>query len=179
MRFWGKFWLIVLSLLLAALGAGLIWIVFYSGIFLSWAQYILNDRLYSWLVLAIGAIFIILAVAIISSSFAKREPRLATVEGCSNGQINISFSAIENMVRKASSDIIGIKELKPEIKRMNNGIVICLHVVVLPDLNIPELVNSLQETVKTQLESMSGLKVIEVKVFVANVANEQTIENKA
>ncbi len=179
MRFWNRFWLIVLSLLLAALGAGLIWMVFYADIFLSWAQYILDNRMYSWFVLAVGAVFIILAVAIISGSFAKREPRLATVEGCVNGQVNISFPAIESMVHKAASEIIGIKELKPEIKRLNSGVAIYLHVVVFPDLNIPELVNALQETVKTQLESMSGLKVAEVKVFVANVANEQNAANKA
>ena len=178
MRIWDKVWLMILSLLLMALGVGLIWIVFYSERFLFWAQFVLQHRFYPWVVVIVGAAVIVLAVAIVSGSFARRASRIAPMASASNSQVNISFPALEAMVRRASAEIAGIKELKPEIKRLANGIGIYLHVVLLSDVNIPELVNTLQERVKSQLETMSGLNVAEVKVYVANVAADGTV-NKA
>ena len=55
---------------------------------------------------------------------------------------------------------------------MADGSHIMLKDVASADANIPEVANNLQNSVKTQLENMVGLKVASVKIIVADVITD-------
>jgi len=52
---------------------------------------------------------------------------------------------------------------------------VLLEAVFLPDQNIPEISQQLQQQVKDYLQEAAGLDIIEVKVMVQNVSHEAKV----
>jgi len=98
----------------------------------------------------------------------KPSPRTDTVtvgQG-SGGDVTMSIAAVKAIIAKSVRSVEGVKELKPEVASSPNGVKIKLHTMINPEHNVPEISQALQNAVRESLESVGGLQVSEVKVFV-------------
>ncbi len=125
-----------------------------------------------------GLVFLIVGLAILGVSFkgANKEDGKkvkSIIQYNERGEINISFQAIENMVLRVSRDIHGIKETSTKVSVTEQGMVIELHVKVLPDLQIPPLAAELQGKIKEYVEDKTGMPVNEVSVSVENIVVDE------
>ncbi|MEG0862929.1 MAG: alkaline shock response membrane anchor protein AmaP [Clostridia bacterium] len=82
------------------------------------------------------------------------------------GDMSISLSALENMVKKCvdSHEMLTVNSTK--IHRGHEGIVVDLKLTLFSGVNIPLTVNALQKQIKQYITSCSGVDVQEVRVMV-------------
>ncbi|MFU2158433.1 alkaline shock response membrane anchor protein AmaP [Caldisericum sp. AR60] len=90
------------------------------------------------------------------------------------GEMGISLNTIEDLVVRAANQVNGVKEVKPRIKISQDSTSIILNVIILPDNNIPELMQNLQQTVNKYILETAGLKVSDVKIHIKSIYGSKT-----
>ena len=88
----------------------------------------------------------------------------------SMGEINISISAVENMVYNVMTKWEDIKANRIKIKRHQEGIAVTVNITGPSEKVIPELVEELQRSIKEHLEVMTGISVVGVSVVLDNIS---------
>ena len=82
------------------------------------------------------------------------------------GDLSISMSAMENMVRKCVDAHGELKANSIRIHHARDGVIISLRIALANGVNIPIVVNALQKQIKQYITSCSGVDVKEVRVMV-------------
>lgn len=180
MRFLEKFFLFIFSLCLAALGVGGIWACYDANLlrYVNWLATMMTQN--RWITLVASACLLLLAILLLfgvvfHSSGRKKENGMAAnviMVGENGSNVQISTAAVDCIIQQQKKDYPAVKELESKIPQVADGAQIMLKVVASADANIPELANNLQNSVKTQLENMVGLKVASVKIIVADVITD-------
>lgn len=86
------------------------------------------------------------------------------------GYLRISVDTIENLALKAASRTRGVKDLRARIEPSNAGIEITIRCVVDGESPIPAMSEEIQNAVKQQVYEITGVPVVTVSVFIANVS---------
>lgn len=94
------------------------------------------------------------------------------------GDIRISIETIENLALKAASKQRGVKDLRARIRASDAGLDIVIRAVVDGESSIPVLTEEIQRSVKVHLEEITGIPVMNVAVFVANVIQSGTYKSR-
>jgi len=121
---------------------------------------------------------------IISLSFAKlilgRLQREKTIAFDTNsGEVTISLSAVEDLIRRLTGVLPEIKELKPDVIATKKGIMVDLRVVLRKEANIPDLTSRLQEITKAKIQEVLGIEEqITVKIHVAKIVPMEERDRK-
>ena len=111
------------------------------------------------------------------------------------GNIRIADDVVKTIAAKAAADVEGVYKLAGGVvdevskmlgkKRPTNGVKVevgeveCsieIYVVVKYGYKIPEVAEEVQKAVLEEVSNLSGLKVVEVNVYVQNVRMEETEE---
>ena len=111
------------------------------------------------------------------------------------GNIRIADDVVKTIAAKAAADVEGVYKLAGGVvdevskilgkKRPTNGInvevgeVECsieVYLVIKYGYRIPEVAEEVQKAVLEEVSKLSGLKVVEVNVYVQNVRIEETVE---
>ena len=126
--------------------------------------------LYLFYVGLAGLLLIILAFGYIYS-LLKGVNRKKTISIKNpDGEVIISLSAIEDFVQRIASNVTEIKELRCKVISSRKGLKVINNVIILSDINIPELTEKFQEMVRLKLQEMLGIEGnIEVKMYVSEV----------
>lgn len=120
----------------------------------------------------VAIIFFVIALLSIISSFKveksipKLKPNSITVQSTLVGQVSITIPAIKVIIMKAIKTIEGVKEVKSSVSNGDKGLIIDLHIMINPDLNVAEVTKNMQGVVKQYVEEFAGLTVDEVKILV-------------
>jgi uncharacterized alkaline shock family protein YloU len=100
---------------------------------------------------------------LISMSFAQiilgrfqRERTIAFKTG--SGEVTVSLSAIEDLIKRLTGIMPEIKELRPHVVATKKGIVVDLRVVLRSEANIPELTARLQEITRSKIQEVLGIE---------------------
>ena len=113
----------------------------------------------------------------ISFSFAQiilgkfqREKTIAFTT--SAGQVTISLSAVEDLIRRLAGIIPEVKELRPNAVANKKGIIVEMRVVLRSEANIPELTSRLQDITKSKIQEVLGVdEQIIIRIHVAKIAH--------
>jgi gls24 protein len=111
------------------------------------------------------------------------------------GNIRIADDVVKTIAAKAAADVEGVYKLAGGVvdevskilgkKRPTNGIKVevgeveCsieVYLVIKYGYKIPEVAEEVQKAVLEEVSKLSGLKVVEVNVYVQNVRIEETVE---
>ena len=111
------------------------------------------------------------------------------------GNIRIADDVVKTIAAKAATDVEGVYKLAGGVvdevskmlgkKRPTNGVKVevgeveCsieIYVVVKYGYKIPEVAEAVQKAVLEEVSNLTGLKVVEVNVYVQNVRMEETEE---
>ena len=126
--------------------------------------------------LAIAAASLLVAIWAIYSfyslqfNFKKAEAKSMQIDNTEQGQIHITLEAVESFIKRAVSTIKEVKEIKPRIKVIPEGMVLLLKITVAPDTNIPNVTKEIQQKVSQYLKEYGGIDVFDVEVVVDKIA---------
>ena len=82
------------------------------------------------------------------------------------GDLSISMTAMENMVKKCVDSHDDLKVASTRIHHAREGVIISLRIALANGVNIPITVSALQKQIKQYITSCSGVDVKEVRVMV-------------
>ncbi|MDD5282198.1 MAG: alkaline shock response membrane anchor protein AmaP [Candidatus Omnitrophica bacterium] len=138
---------------------------------LIYAQNSSNSRL----IIGLSGLLLIL----ISFSFAQiilgRFQREKTIAfATSSGQVTISLSAVEDLIRRLAGVIPEVKELRPNVVANKKGIIVDMRIILRSEANIPELTSRLQDITKSKIQEILGLEEqVIIKIHVAKIAHDE------
>ncbi len=119
-----------------------------------------------------GAVVALLALHFLFGRHHAKYPANALVRKGNMGETWISVEALENLVSRTAKQINGIREVKPRIRVVTEGIAVMLRISTFSDARIPGLAEEIQDLVKGQVRTTAGIEVLEVRVLVENLAQE-------
>ena len=112
---------------------------------------------------------------LISVSFAQlilgRFQRERTIAfSTSSGEVTVSLSAVEDLIKRLSNVMPEIKELRPDVIATKKGILVDLKVILRSEANIPELTSRLQDITRAKIQEVLGIEEqIVVRIHVAKI----------
>ncbi len=125
--------------------------------------------------LAIAAISLVIAIWAIYAlqmGFKKKtdSTRFTLIDTTEHGQIHITMEAIENFISRAVATIKEVKEVKPRIKLLPEGMALLLKITIIPDTNVPSVTKQIQEKVSEYLKEYGGMEVLDIEIVVDKIA---------
>ena len=120
-----------------------------------------------------------LLLILISFSFAQiilgRFQREKTIAfSTSSGQVTISLSAVEDLIRRLAGVIPEVKELRPNVVANKKGIIVDMRIILRSEANIPELTSRLQDITKSKIQEILGLEEqVIIRIHVAKITHDE------
>lgn len=125
-----------------------------------------------------------LLLILVSISFAQlilgRMQRERTIAFTNpSGQVTVSLSAIEDLIRRIGIALFEIKELRPSVIAGKKGIEINLRVILRSETDIPEFTCRLQNLVRSKIQEILGIEEdIVVRVHIAKISIREEKKKK-
>lgn len=165
-----SFCLAVISLFVALI---LLNIVPYNVIS-TYADLIAKNSDYSKIAFATVILFFIVSLGFLFSGTSKSKDKSAIEKKSQLGTIMISLNSIESIILSAVKQMDGVMDVKVSLNNNKDSVEIKINAVVTPERSIPELSAIMQARTKEAVESIAGVTVSTVEVFVEDVV--QTIK---
>ncbi len=130
-------------------------------------------------VAVIGVILFLISLRFFIVSFSRGAASTASIDQRTEfGDIRISMETIENLALKAASRQKGVKDLRARIRVTDAGLDIVLRAVIDGESSIPVLTEEVQRAVKEHVEEVTGIPIMNVAVFVANIVQANTFKSR-
>jgi uncharacterized alkaline shock family protein YloU len=121
-------------------------------------------------------ILLVIALVLIAISLrllyaALVPPRRATravVRKTDEGSLSITVPTLQDIAIRTAKTVEGVKETCCEVLPLEGGVKVCFRVEPVNDVVLPQMGSQLQSLVKEQMETLTGINVLEVNVMVAN-----------
>lgn len=94
------------------------------------------------------------------------------------GDVRISLETVENLTLKAASRTKGMKDLKARVNVTEAGLELSIRAVVDGDAPIPDMTEETQRVVKEHVETITGIPVASVSVYIANLSPSATFRSR-
>jgi len=86
------------------------------------------------------------------------------------GEVSITLTALEDVIKKTLSNINEIKEIRPQIIASKKGITVILKTILSAETNIPEITSKMQNLIKEKLQDILDIEEdIIVKVNIRKI----------
>lgn len=170
MRFtvWDRIIAAVSGLLLLVFGVGLF--VFGAGVFPFRLDVSFLDRSFElWqraVMVAVSLVIVFFGLRGLALLFRSGKEKGFILQHTEYGDLSISMSAMENMVKKCVDTHEELRVASTRIHHAREGVIINLRIALASGVNIPIAVSALQKQIKQYITSCSGVDVKEVRVMV-------------
>ncbi len=117
-----------------------------------------------------GILFILLSFAAVQTITGKiqREKTIAFTNP--NGQVTITLSAVEDLVKRLSFQLREIKDARAVVKATKKGIDIRMRVVLRAETSVPDFTAKLQNLIASKIQEVFGIdEPIIVRIHVAKI----------
>ncbi len=122
----------------------------------------------------IGGAMLFLGLVVIFVAVQNARPEQAISIRNPEGEVRITFSAIEELLRKASRQIDGVKELRPKVAVGKRGLEFLNRVSVGAGISIPQVTVRIQEMVKSQVKGVLGIEEVgAIRIYVNRIVTEE------
>lgn len=182
MRILAIFVVFICTLVFAALGGLLVALSFNLftmqslAVFLQQTFQIENINL---IIGGIGLFLIISSITIAQVSLGKMQREKTIAFNNPSGQVTVSLSAIEDFIKRLSSSITEIRDLRSNVIAGKKGIEINTRISLWADCNIPETTENIQAIIKNRIQEMLGIEEpIVVKVHVGKIVQKEKKQKK-
>lgn len=139
--------------------------------FLIYLQASSNSRI---IIGMVGVLLILISFSFAQIILGKFQREKTIAFSTSGGQVTISLSAVEDLIRRLAGVIPEIKELRPNVVANKKGIIADMRVVLRSEANIPELTSRLQDIAKSRIQEVLGLEEqIIIRIHVAKIAHDE------
>ena len=116
------------------------------------------DGYYAMIAALVTAIIILKTLLFGRLIYGKQKKERTIAFDNPSGQVSISLSALEDLIRRLSISTTGIKEIRPNVIASKKGIQVEIRLILKADVNIPDLTGELQEAIKQKIQDVIGLE---------------------
>jgi uncharacterized alkaline shock family protein YloU len=118
-----------------------------------------------------GAVLLVISLnLLLSGALSKKRSNVGIVKTSELGEIKISMDTFVSLSLAAIKQLRGVRDVKVRISIVDYNLMIWVSLSVLPDINIPGIVNEVQGRIKSYVENITEVNVQEVRVSVDNIA---------
>ncbi len=135
-----------------------------------WVEEALSSARGQLLIGLIGTAFFAVSVRLIFFAFTRQGGGQPVVYETAAGEVRISLSAVESLVKKTARSIKGVRDMKAVITHGKDGLHAFLVGTVSPDVSIPEVSEEIQSSVRQYVKRVVGVEMTEVKIEIENIA---------
>lgn len=125
-----------------------------------------------WEAALVGFVFFFVSIRLLITGIMPERKRQTIVQETELGQVQISLTAVENLVQKVTRQIKGVQSVKTDVVNTKQGICINLKAVISPEGSIPNISDEIQNRVKNYVHDVVGTEVADIRIFVEDIANE-------
>lgn len=127
------------------------------------------------LIFLAGALLVIWGLFLFLRPFHRGEERgkYYTLQSEDDGNVRISVGAIDHLVRRAIDAYDQVLTAKVKIGGQEDAMQVTLHLTLVSDVRIPELVEMLREDIKASLKRGAGVTVAVVQVYIDATRDEK------
>ena len=123
---------------------------------------------------AASVLMVLIVLYLVSAALRSEGEPTPIVVNTALGDVRISMSAIEAIVRRAARQVSGIREVDAEASGDAEGLSVFTRIQVLPDVSIPDVCERLESELSAAFTTMVGLPVKSVHTVVRGVAHERS-----
>lgn len=142
------------------------WGIIQSAFPQNWLSLLYSDGTTRFVAAVVCILIIILSFMLMFYGVRKRKPKTALIKSTSAGTIFISVNAIEEMAVRHIASNGAIKNVKASIKIRDSKVNILAKLAIAEGANIPELLLSLQTSLKEHIEVLAGIPVNKITMLV-------------
>ena len=168
LKVWDRIFSAFSGLLILVIGVGLF--VFGAGIFPFRLDLSFLDQTFVFwqrAVMVVSAIALcLLGLRGFAMMFRSNKERGFIMQHTEYGDLSISMTAMENMVKKCVDTHDELKVNTTRILNARDGVIVSMRISLASGVNIPLAVSALQKQIKQYITSCSGVDVKEVRVMV-------------
>ena len=126
---------------------------------------------YKVLFFVIELFFFCTSVVFLLSGLKNSKRKSAIVRETPLGQVRISLDTIENIVSGMLRKVQVVRESKVYVENREGKVFIVIKIIIMMDVNIPVLVEEVQNKAKSAIESNTDIEVDRIHVIVDNISN--------
>ncbi|MGE5280605.1 MAG: alkaline shock response membrane anchor protein AmaP [Deltaproteobacteria bacterium] len=121
---------------------------------------------------AAGVLFVLLSLGTVQGIAGRIQREKTIAFSNPNGQVTITLSAVEDLVKRLSFQLREIKDARAIVKATKKGIDIRMRVVLRAETNVPDFTAKLQDLIATKIQEVFGLdEPIVVRIHVAKIVS--------
>ncbi len=121
-----------------------------------------------------GLFLIIASIFIAQVTLGKMQREKTIAFNNPDGQVTVSLSAIEDFIKRLSSDMAEIKDLRSNVVAGKKAIEINIRLSLWAEANIPETTEKIQAAIKGRIQEMLGIEEpIVVRVHVGRIMQKE------
>ena len=95
------------------------------------------------------------------------------------GEVSVSLSAVEDMIKKILLEFKELSEVKPQVTASKKGIRVIVKIVLASHTNIPEFTSKIQSLLRDKLQTMLGIEEeIQIKVEIRKIIYAEVKKRK-
>lgn len=173
MRLSYRFFLAFFSLVVAALAAFFIALAAGWELPLSALYDFLAVPSNRWAAGIISVVVLLISLYLFLTSFQRSSKREVVLQETEHGYVEITNSALEDLIRRAARHVRGVREVKPILRYNRDGLSVVLRIGINPDASIPAVSEQVQQITRDYLEEKAGIQVRGISVLVESVSFEQ------
>ena len=125
-----------------------------------------------------GLVFLAAGAAVILLKMREMRREQCIAFDNPSGEVAISMDAVEEFIRRVGAGFNGVKSLVPRIHAEAEGIGIAVRMDVWSGVNIPRLIEDMQNAIKNKVQDSLGVNVSGVSVSVGRILGDaaETVE---
>jgi uncharacterized alkaline shock family protein YloU len=136
----------------------------------AWLETAYADLQTRWTIGATGVLLILISLAAVQALTGKMQREKTIAFTNPNGQVTVTLSAVEDLIKRLANQFNEIKEAKADVKATKKGIDIRMRVVLRSETNIPDFTARLQEMISSRVQDVFGIdEPILVRIHVAKI----------
>ena len=133
-------------------------------------KYLPTEGNYRLVIGLIGVSIIVISLSILQIVLGSFQQEKTIAYENPDGQITVSLSAIEDLIRRLASEFDEIKELKPNVRTTRKGVEIHCKTILSQDRPIPDVAQKIQDSIKNKIQNMLGIEEnLTVKIYVVKI----------
>ena len=132
------------------------------------------------IVLGITCAIVIISFVLEDIIYGRRRRERTIAFDNPSGQVVVSLSALEDLIKALNTQLTEIKEIRPAIMANKKGMDVAIKLVLRQETNIPELTARLQDLVRRKIEDAVGMEGrVRIHIHVIKMALEERKGRKA
>ncbi len=149
------------------------------GDIVTWAGYAYEDIRLRVIIGAAGVLLILLSLSAAQIITGKIQREKTIAFSNPNGQVTVTLSAVEDLIKRLSCQLAELKEAKADVKATKKGIDIRMRVVLRAETSIPDFTARLQDLIANRIQEVFGIdEPITVKIHVAKIITSDEKQKK-